>query len=110
MPPTTNPQTTCSGRSAAVLGTCQWSLEHEKYLKWIDARGSSLSWVTAYPGCGKSVLASFLVDHLRQQEESNCRTNISYFFFKDDSDQERSSTFALSAILHQLFIAISTLA
>jgi len=60
-------------------------------------------WVSADPGCGKSVLASFLVDELKSQPE--LRDNVYFFFFKDDNDEQRDATFALSALLHQLFKA-----
>ncbi|KAK5629214.1 hypothetical protein RRF57_004929 [Xylaria bambusicola] len=56
--------------------------------------------VSADPGCGKSVLAKYLVDHELSTTES--RTTC-YFFFKDDFADQRSSRSALSCILHQLF-------
>lgn len=57
-------------------------------------------WVSANPGCGKSVLAKYLVNELRTTEQ---RTTC-YFFFKDDFEDQRSAEGALSCILHQLFI------
>jgi hypothetical protein len=88
----------------AVKGTCQWILNHEKYLAWRREQASSLLWLSADPGCGKSVLASYLVDHL---EDAGNRLQVSesvcYFFFKDDSDEQNNSTFALCALLHQLY-------
>lgn len=39
-----------------VPGTCEWFLQHPTYRKWFDASGPNLLWVTADPGCGKSVL------------------------------------------------------
>jgi hypothetical protein len=57
-------------------------------------------WISADPGCGKSVLTSFLVD---AQPTHNSRATICYFFFKDDNDQQRKSNFAIAAILHQIY-------
>lgn len=57
-------------------------------------------WVSANPGCGKSVLAKCLFDELKTTEE---RTTC-YFFFKDDFEDQKSAKGALSCILHQLFI------
>ncbi|KAG5788225.1 hypothetical protein H9Q69_012706 [Fusarium xylarioides] len=57
-------------------------------------------WVSANPGCGKSVLAKYLVDSELKNMES--RTTC-YFFFKDDFEDQRSAKSALSCILHQLF-------
>lgn len=57
-------------------------------------------WVSANPGCGKSVLTKCLVDELKTTKE---RTTC-YFFFKDDFEDQRSAKSAISCILHQLFI------
>ncbi|PUU83435.1 NACHT-ANK domain protein transcript variant 1 [Tuber borchii] len=82
-----------------VEGTCTWVIEHPKYKDWLDERSSGLLWLSADPGSGKSVIASFLAGHL----ETRDNTIVCYFFFKDDSDEQRSAKFALCAILHQLF-------
>jgi hypothetical protein len=62
--------------------------------------------VSADPGCGKSVLASFLVD---QFQSSKTRTGlpetVCYFFFKDDAVEQKKALYALSAILHQIYAA-----
>ncbi|KAF4962377.1 hypothetical protein FSARC_9543 [Fusarium sarcochroum] len=62
--------------------------------------GGSMLWVSANPGCGKSVLAKYLVDS--ELPTTNSRTTC-YFFFKDDFEDQRTATGALSCILHQLF-------
>ena len=61
--------------------------------------------MSADPGCGKSVLASFLVDELKTELSST----VCFFFFKDDNEEQKNATFALSALLHQLFKAKSSL-
>ncbi|TGO13769.1 hypothetical protein BPAE_0711g00020 [Botrytis paeoniae] len=82
--------------------TFLWCLEDPKFLDWRDKSTSRLLWVTADPGCGKSVLSKALVDeHLLEREANG--TTICYFFFKDTSDEQRSPVSALSALLHQLF-------
>ncbi|RPA99913.1 hypothetical protein L873DRAFT_1827852 [Choiromyces venosus 120613-1] len=82
-----------------VEGTCAWVTEHQKYKDWWEKETSGLLWLSADPGCGKSVTASFLVTYLINQ----LNAIVCYFFFKDDSEEQRSATFALCAILHQLF-------
>jgi ankyrin repeat domain-containing protein 50 len=57
-------------------------------------------WVSADPGCGKSVLVKYLADSILATTES--RTTC-YFFFKDDFEDQRSAVSALCCILHQLF-------
>ncbi|KAK4187433.1 ankyrin repeat-containing domain protein [Podospora australis] len=52
------------------------------------------------PGCGKSVLAKYLVDHVVPSDNTGTTC---YFFFKDDFEDQKTVTSALSCILHQLF-------
>jgi hypothetical protein len=83
-----------------VDGTCQWFLQHSKFHNWEKGKKSSLLWVSADPGCGKSVLSKSLLDNelLSTQSYTTC-----YFFFRDDDVDQRSATKALCALLHQLF-------
>ncbi|KAL6824648.1 ankyrin repeat-containing domain protein [Trichoderma sp. SZMC 28015] len=83
-----------------VPGTCQWFMNHHDFHHWRENTSSSMLWVSANPGCGKSVLAKYLVNELKTTEQ---RTTC-YFFFKDDFEDQRSARGALSCMLHQLFI------
>jgi hypothetical protein len=85
-----------------VPGTCEWFTNHDVFQNWKESQMSSLLWVSADPGCGKSVLAKYLVDHVLPS--TNKRTTC-YFFFKDDFADQKSATNALCAILRQLFLA-----
>ncbi|KAH8649154.1 hypothetical protein BX600DRAFT_110749 [Xylariales sp. PMI_506] len=90
----------------AVAGTCQWLLQHKKYRDWREAQTSNLLWLSADPGCGKSVLASYLVDHLRQPENKpQVPEAVCFFFFKADNDEQNDACRAMTAILHQLYQA-----
>lgn len=82
-----------------VAGTCVWFLRHPNYTSWRDDSAQSLLWVSADPGCGKSVLSKFLADNELRTTEA--RTTC-YFFFKDDDEEQKTATNALCAILHQL--------
>jgi len=83
-----------------VRGTCKWFEHHELFRGWRESKSSSMLWVSADPGCGKSVLAKHLVDSILQTPESG---TVCYFFFKDDFADQRSVASALSCILYQLF-------
>lgn len=83
-----------------VDGTCQWFLQHPKFHNWQQSKTSNLLWVSADPGCGKSVLSKSLAD---QELLSTKSRKICYFFFKDDDIDQKSVTKALCALLHQLF-------
>jgi NACHT domain/Ankyrin repeats (3 copies) len=82
-------------------GTCRWVLENDIYAQWWQADKDDLLWISADPGCGKSVLVRSLIDH--ELQNTNTST-ICYFFFKDNKEQDSLAT-ALCALLHQLFSA-----
>jgi ankyrin repeat protein len=82
-----------------VKGTCQWVLNHPQYKSWSTSTCDNLLWISADPGCGKSVLSKSLIDN-ELKSHSSCST--CYFFFKDNKEQSSLST-ALCALLHQLF-------
>lgn len=81
-----------------VPGTCLWFLKNQRFGDWLVSDSSDLLWVTADPGCGKSVLSRSLIDH---ELQSGISRTTCYFFFKDIGEQ-RSAVNAISALLHQL--------
>ncbi|KAI8710751.1 SesA domain-containing protein [Fusarium sp. LHS14.1] len=83
-----------------VPGTCEWFAHHGHFQQWRESTSSSILWVSANPGCGKSVLAKYLVDS--ELPTTKSRTTC-YFFFKDDFEDQRTATSALSCILHQVY-------
>lgn len=82
-----------------VPGTCEWFVQHALFRQWRSSNAHSMLWVSADPGCGKSVLARHLVDHVLPHTNAV----VCHFFFKDDFEAQRSSNNAISSILHQLF-------
>ena len=84
-----------------VEGTCTWVLEHDNFQTWLRKDTGPLL-VSADPGCGKSVLAKHLIEHVLPSSATVC-----YFFFKDQ-DQSTARQ-ALCALLHQLFRKIPSL-
>jgi ankyrin repeat protein len=75
--------------------TCMWFLKHKHFQSWLKQKSGPLL-VSADPGCGKSVLAKYLIDQGLPRSATIC-----YFFFKSqDQDTTRQ---ALCALLHQLF-------
>ena len=86
-----------------IKGTCEWFLNHPSFLIWRESQRSSLLWLSADPGCGKSVLSKYLVD--RQGEVLTVKTEqpvICYYFFKETDIDRRSASKAVCALLHQL--------
>ncbi|KAF3289764.1 hypothetical protein TWF970_003523 [Orbilia oligospora] len=83
-----------------VPGTCEWFTSHPQYLNWKARESSAMLWVSADPGCGKSVLAKYLIDSIFLPTTTTC-----YFFFKDGFEGQGSATTALCCMLFQLFRA-----
>ncbi|KAM0246182.1 hypothetical protein ACHAQJ_010321 [Trichoderma viride] len=81
-------------------GTCEWFVAHKLFREWQESKLSTTLWISADPGCGKSVLAKHLIDSVLPSTAS--RTTC-YFFFKDDFEDQKSVVSALCCILHQLF-------
>lgn len=104
-----------------VSGTCVWFYKNAHLSEWLQSEESSVFWITAGPGCGKSVLARALIidDHLDTTTTTindgtsigieSTGTMVCYFFFKDDSQQRSSVNSAMCAILHQLLSQNATL-
>jgi hypothetical protein len=84
---------------ARVPGTCEWFLSHPTFRRWKATCKSDLLWLSADPGCGKSVLSRTMIDEKLLGEGS---ATVCYFFFKDNAEQ-CSTTTALCALLHQFF-------
>ena len=53
-----------------VVGTCKWVLDHDKFRSWSNSHKNDLLWISADPGCGKSVLSRSLIEHEFKSSES----------------------------------------
>ncbi|KAI0539343.1 hypothetical protein GGR58DRAFT_512395 [Xylaria digitata] len=69
-------------------GTCEWFTAHRLFQHW-RRETSALLWVTTDPGCGKSVLARYLVDDLFIQRPTLLSDEI-----LEDFREERDQIFA----------------
>ncbi|KAF9250160.1 hypothetical protein DTO027I6_365 [Penicillium roqueforti] len=43
-------------------GTCRWAFQSSEYIRWWESNCNDLLWVSADPGCGKSVLVRSIID------------------------------------------------
>ena len=78
-------------------GTCDWILFNAPFKKWVDESEESptMLWLHALPASGKSILSSFLINHLL--EESFCV----YYFFRFGDQSKRSLSTCLRTIAFQ---------
>ncbi|KAK0652530.1 hypothetical protein B0T16DRAFT_406350 [Cercophora newfieldiana] len=59
-------------------GSCQWFLEKDFFSFWKAGEGPGVLWLVGRPASGKSVLASHVIEQLRQDPQTYC----SYFLCK----------------------------
>ncbi|KAI0379653.1 hypothetical protein F5Y04DRAFT_282741 [Hypomontagnella monticulosa] len=78
-------------------GTCSWILEDQRFKDWRDANTSATMWYNAPPGSGKSVLASSVIQHLKDR-----RANIAMYFFSFNSLTRRCGINGLRSLALQL--------
>ncbi|CAG8898977.1 unnamed protein product [Penicillium egyptiacum] len=83
-----------------VQGTCEWFFNDEKFCKWRDSNTSGLLWLSAGPGCGKSILSRALIDERRLSLNVTTST-VCHFFFKDGYEDRMYSVNALSLPTHK---------
>ncbi|KAM0155062.1 hypothetical protein ACHAQE_006965 [Botrytis cinerea] len=86
-----------------VPGTCEWLLESQAFTDCRDKKSMGLLWISADPGCGKSVLSKAF--YKEKLVSFSSATVICYFFFKDSSPEQCSITKAVAALLHQIFLS-----
>ncbi|KAF5230799.1 hypothetical protein FANTH_13692 [Fusarium anthophilum] len=94
-----------------IEGTCVWFLQMPAYVEWIECHLSSILWISGEPGCGKTTLASFLIDNINQHplvRGTDCQ--ITYFFFDWSRDDQSDGTSLFFALIHQLLQAEPALA
>ncbi|KAE8443477.1 hypothetical protein EG329_001874 [Mollisiaceae sp. DMI_Dod_QoI] len=84
-------------RSKRCANTGDWIFLKKEYLLWRECETSSLLWLHARPGAGKSVLAAHLIENL---EVSGLP--FGYFFFKYNNESLSSPKNLLRSICFQL--------
>ena len=87
-------------------------MKEPKYSSWHGSEGSSLLWVTAKAGCGKTTVAAHVCQTISAlesptarilQENADSEPILLYFFFQRSNDKTlRTATAALRTIIHQL--------
>jgi WD40 repeat protein len=84
-----------------MSGSCQWILRRNSFKSWLDDRGieNNILWLSGPPAVGKSVLASFIVDHIRQrQKKENCQ----HYFFVSNDQRKKTAAYFLRAMAFQI--------
>ena len=93
-------------RSVRHPGTCKWIEPNPLYQSWKSSKlgsDSSVLWIHAIPGAGKTVLASYLVDQARIAEDFTPNGHSILYFFCKNADADKNSPIAIArALVYQL--------
>ncbi|TGJ72003.1 hypothetical protein EYR41_003922 [Orbilia oligospora] len=85
-----------------VHGTLQWLASNNQYSAWASATKASLLWVTGPPGCGKTILSSYVSEILSGEAMGS---SIACHFFCDARIKERQDPIImLRSIIYQIVI------
>ena len=84
-------------------GTGSWILHHGVYRKWYDAARSSIICCFGIPGCGKTILASSIVDALMTSGMSP-RPIMTYYYCDYANQKTLQAETILGTILKQFFL------
>jgi ankyrin repeat protein len=92
---------------AYTPGTCEWILSNNQFRQWISDNNSSLLHITGDMGTGKSILMSYLADHIKPHVNTiTCAASHKITvcsFFCDDKDVGRKNGQAiLRGLLYQI--------
>ncbi|PLN84988.1 hypothetical protein BDW42DRAFT_17640 [Aspergillus taichungensis] len=84
---------------ARMPGTCEWLKSKVSFKRWSDfnAAGPSILWVNGKPATGKTVLAGYVVNRLREQN-ANC----SFYFFKHGDNSKSQLGGCLRSLAFQM--------
>ena len=80
-------------------GTCSWILNHPTFIQWLGDTPSDprVLWIQGNAGSGKSVLSSFVIDHLVQ-----LGLQCQYFFVRFEDKRKREVSTILRSLACQL--------
>ncbi|KAF8250955.1 hypothetical protein K440DRAFT_596776 [Wilcoxina mikolae CBS 423.85] len=80
-------------------GTCSWFWNHSEYQKWFASPSSGLLFISGKPGCGKSVLAKKLIDHLQRESDASVA---SFFYARREGGCHTSHRSMLQSLLYDV--------
>ncbi|PGH23163.1 hypothetical protein AJ80_02799 [Polytolypa hystricis UAMH7299] len=82
-----------------MIGSCEWIVKMPEFESWLHDRDSTskILWCTGLAGTGKSVLATFIIHHLKEQN-----LDCTYFFFRFGDQVKRSVSACLRSLAYQV--------
>ncbi|KAI8958212.1 hypothetical protein F5Y11DRAFT_336860 [Daldinia sp. FL1419] len=90
-------------RDQWAQGTCNWILQDSNFINWLQGphKTSSVLWLNGGAATGKSVLSSFIINHLVERD-ARCQ----YFFIRVGDEKKRTLSALLRSIAYQVALII----
>ena len=90
-------------RSPRLDGTGEWLLRTKEFQIWLQKRPTcdNVLWCQGIQGSGKSILASLVIDNLRETFQDD-QVGIAYFYFDYRNQENQSAEKVISSLLKQL--------
>ncbi|RYO93373.1 hypothetical protein DL762_001072 [Monosporascus cannonballus] len=82
-------------------GTGQWLIDNVGFGEWKRSPGSFI-WLKGIPGCGKTILASTVIENLKGDCEKDLKRILAYFYFEFNDADKQSPQKCLSSLTAQL--------
>ena len=79
-----------------------WLLNGSPFEAWRDACTSSSFWLHGIPGCGKSVLSSVVIEHIRYRNGLGRDAALAYFYFDFSNEATSKPEVMLRSLISQL--------
>ncbi|KAK6075641.1 ankyrin repeat protein [Seiridium cupressi] len=86
-----------------VKGTFHGILSHPLFMEWMKEAGLSLLWLTGHPDTGKTVMSSFLVEHIERTHGATGAEAVACVYFCDDKiSKQRDAKGILLGVIFQI--------
>lgn len=87
-----------------VKDTCDWILKRSEFSGWKTNNDSQMFRIIGSPGMGKTILSTFLVEHLTKTVQESTDKRLAYFFFDDKIQDQRTAVAMLRSLIWQLLL------
>lgn len=82
--------------------TCNWILNHPVFVSWLEKADSALLWLRGHPGCGKTVLSSYLAGHFEKGESPYAPKSVFVYYCDDKITNQKNANGVLLGLIYQV--------
>jgi hypothetical protein len=85
-----------------------WFIESDNFGSWL-AKANQLLWLHGIPGCGKTVLCSTIIEHVKGLSRHTADIGFAYFYFDFNDEKKQTLEGFLRSVLVQISCQIAPL-